>query len=211
MHNHDGADDSTQRRDLNRVLLLGNPNVGKSALFGLLTGKYVTVSNYPGTTVEVAYGNAVLNKSRSLVIDTPGVNSLIPMSEDERVTRDMLLSDRSGVVVQVADAKNLRRGLTITLQLAEMEVPFLLDLNMDDEARSRGIEIDQDELSRLLGIEVVKTVAIRKSGIDRLLNGIAHPGRHRSSFTMMTLSRLGCGTSQLFCRRHQLPGVPLRS
>jgi len=175
MHNHDGADDSTQRRDLNRVLLLGNPNVGKSALFGLLTGKYVTVSNYPGTTVEVAYGNAVLNKSRSLVIDTPGVNSLIPMSEDERVTRDMLLSDRSGVVVQVADAKNLRRGLTITLQLAEMEVPFLLDLNMDDEARSRGIEIDQDELSRLLGIEVVKTVAIRKSGIDRLLNGIAHP------------------------------------
>ena len=175
MHNHDGADDSTQRRDLNRVLLIGNPNVGKSALFGLLTGKYVTVSNYPGTTVEVAYGNAVLNKSRSLVIDTPGVNSLIPMSEDERVTRDMLLSDRSGVVVQVADAKNLRRGLTITLQLAEMEVPFLLDLNMDDEARSRGIEIDQDELSRLLGIEVVKTVAIRKSGIDRLLKGIAHP------------------------------------
>ena len=67
--------------------MIGNPNVGKSALFGLLTGKYVTVSNYPGTTVEVTYGNAILNKTRSLVIDTPGVNSLVPMSEDEKVTR----------------------------------------------------------------------------------------------------------------------------
>ncbi len=176
MHDH-GSDIKEQYRDsnLNKILLIGNPNVGKSALFGLLTGKYVTVSNYPGTTVEVTYGNAVLNKVRSLVIDTPGVNSLVPMSEDERVTRDMLLSDRHGVVVQVADTKNLRRGLLITLQLSEMGVPFILDLNMDDEARSRGIVIDQDKLSQLLGIEVVKTVAIRRSGIDKLLKGIQHP------------------------------------
>jgi ferrous iron transport protein B len=155
--------------------LIGNPNVGKSALFGLLTGKYVTVSNYPGTTVEVTYGNAILNRTRTLVIDTPGVNSLVPMSEDEKVTRDILLTDRAGVVVQVADTKNLRRGLAITLQLAEMEVPFILDLNMDDEAKSRGILIDQEKLSQLLGIEVVKTVAIRRSGIDKLLKGIQHP------------------------------------
>ena len=163
--------------DLSKVLLIGNPNVGKSALFGLLTGRYVTVSNYPGTTVEVTYGNAELNKVRSLVIDTPGVNSLVPMSEDERVTRDILLTDQHGVIVQVADAKNLRRGLLITIQLAEMEVPFLLDLNMDDEARSRGIVIDQDRLAEILGIEVVKTVAIRRSGIDRLLKGILSPRR----------------------------------
>jgi ferrous iron transport protein B len=176
MHDH-GSNDGEHLRDtnLNKVLLIGNPNVGKSALFGLLTGKYVTVSNYPGTTVEVTYGNAVLNKTRSLVIDTPGVNSLVPMSEDEKVTRDMLISDRAGVVVQVADTKNLRRGLLITLQLAEMEVPFILDLNMDDEAKSRGILIDQEKLSQLLGIEVVKTVAIRRSGIDRLLKGIQQP------------------------------------
>ena len=176
MHDH-GSGDGKHNRDsnLHKVLLIGNPNVGKSALFGLLTGKYVTVSNYPGTTVEVMYGNAVLNKTRSLVIDTPGVNSLVPMSEDEKVTRDMLLSDRAGVVVQVADTKNLRRGLLITLQLAEMEVPFILDLNMDDEAKSRGIIIDQEKLSQFLGIEVVKTVAIRRSGIDKLLKGIQHP------------------------------------
>jgi ferrous iron transport protein B len=178
MHDH-GSNDAERYRDsnLNKVLLIGNPNVGKSALFGLLTGKYVTVSNYPGTTVEVTYGNATLNKTRSLVIDTPGVNSLVPMSEDEKVTRDMLLTDRAGVVVQVADTKNLRRGLLITLQLAEMGVPFILDLNMDDEAKSRGIMVDQDKLSQMLGIEVVKTVAIRRSGIDRLLKSIQHPRR----------------------------------
>lgn len=176
MHDH-GSKERKHHRDstLHKVLLIGNPNVGKSALFGLLTGKYVTVSNYPGTTVEVTYGNALLNKTRSLVIDTPGVNSLVPMSEDEKVTRDMLLSDRAGVVVQVADAKNLRRGLLITLQLAEMEVPFILDLNMDDEAKSRGIIIDQENLSEILGIEVVKTVAIRRSGIEKLLKGIQNP------------------------------------
>ncbi len=165
----------TGESGIHKVLLIGNPNVGKSALFGLLTGTYVTVSNYPGTTVEVTYGNAVLNKSRSLVIDTPGVNSLVPMSEDEKVTRDILLTDRADSVVQVADTKNLRRGLLITLQLAEMGVPFLLDLNMDDEARSRGIVIDQDRLSEILGIEVIKTVATRRSGIDKLLHGIQHP------------------------------------
>ncbi len=175
MHDHDGTDELDRRGDLQKVLLIGNPNVGKSALFGLLTGKYVTVSNYPGTTVEVIYGNAVLNKTRSLVIDTPGVNSLVPMSEDERVTRDMLLSDRPGVIIQVADTKNLRRGLLITLQLAEMDVPFLLDLNMDDEARSSGIVINQEKLSHILGVEVVKTVAIRRSGVDKLLKSIANP------------------------------------
>ena len=176
MNNHDSGDGERYRdSNLHKVLLIGNPNVGKSALFGLLTGKYVTVSNYPGTTVEVTYGNAVLNRTRTLVIDTPGVNSLVPMSEDEKVTRDMLLTDRAGVVVQVADTKNLRRGLLITLQLSEMEVPFILDLNMDDEAKSRGILIDQEKLSQLLGIEVVKTVAIRRSGIDKLLKGIQHP------------------------------------
>jgi len=176
MHDH-GSSDGERHRDsnLNKILLIGNPNVGKSALFGLLTGKYVTVSNYPGTTVEVTYGNAVLNKVRTIVIDTPGVNSLVPMSEDEKVTRDILLTDRADVVVQVADTKNLRRGLVITLQLSEMGVPFILDLNMDDEAKSRGILIDQERLSHLLGIEVVKTVAIRRSGIDKLLKGIQQP------------------------------------
>jgi ferrous iron transport protein B len=157
------------------IVLIGNPNVGKSVIFNYLTGTYVTVSNYPGTTVEVTRGVLSGPEKQCQVVDTPGVNSLIPMSEDEKVTRDMLLSDRSDVVVQVADTKNLRRGLLFTLQLAEMAVPFILDLNMDDEARSRGIIIDQEKLSQLLGVKVVKTVAIRRSGIDKLLKDIQHP------------------------------------
>jgi ferrous iron transport protein B len=151
-----------------RVLLLGNPNVGKSAIFGLLTGKYATVSNYPGTSVEVMYGNISLDGRKLLVVDTPGVNSLLPMSEDEQVTRDMLLKDRPSLVVVVGDAKNLRRTLAITAQVAEMGLPAVLDLNMQDEARDRGITIDQSELARRLGIEVVGTVAPERKGLGEL-------------------------------------------
>ncbi|HHT9151264.1 MAG TPA: FeoB small GTPase domain-containing protein, partial [Candidatus Wujingus californicus] len=97
-----------------KVALVGNPNVGKSVIFGLLTGKYVTVSNYPGTTVEVSRGVSKGIDGGVEVVDTPGVNSLIPLSEDERVTRDMLFEECDKHVVQVVDAKNLNRGLLIT-------------------------------------------------------------------------------------------------
>ena len=87
------------------LCLVGNPNVGKSAIFGLLTGRYVTVSNYPGTTVEVIKGGVTIQKREYQLVDTPGVNSLIPMSEDEKVTRDILLEQKSDSVIHVADAR----------------------------------------------------------------------------------------------------------
>jgi ferrous iron transport protein B len=93
-----------------KVILIGNPNVGKSVIFGLLTGKYVTVSNYPGTTVEVSYGNASAGNKNLLIVDSPGVNNLTPMSEDEKVTRDILLKEKPEAIVLVADAKNLKRA-----------------------------------------------------------------------------------------------------
>ncbi|MBI5042606.1 MAG: ferrous iron transporter B, partial [Nitrospirae bacterium] len=158
-----------------QIALIGNPNVGKSVIFGVLTGKYVTVSNYPGTTVEVAYGNLNLDKNRFLIIDTPGVNTLIPMSEDEKVTRDILLKERLSSVIQVADAKNLRRALLITLQLIEMRLPFFLVLNMDDEARSRGIIIESKRLSEILSLPVIKTVATQRIGIHELLEHTVKP------------------------------------
>ncbi len=158
-----------------KIILVGNPNVGKSVIFGLLTGKYVTVSNYPGTTVEVSRAFSRFGKKKYLVIDTPGTNSLIPQSEDEKVTRDILLEEEAEIVVQVADSKNLRRGLSISLQLSEMEIPFVLDINMIDEARSRGIYIDAKKLSQLLGTEVIPTVATRRQGINQLVKSIANP------------------------------------
>ena len=155
-----------------RIVLVGNPNVGKSVIFGLLTGKYVTVSNYPGTTVEVSYGNIKIEEKEYLVIDSPGVNTLIPMSEDEKVTRDILLREKPESVVLVVDAKNLKRGLMLLAQLAEMEIPCLLDLNMEDEAKARGIEINYQKLSEILNIEVVGTVAPQRKGINKLRSTI---------------------------------------
>src|SRR5512135_1007496 len=131
---------------MEKVALIGNPNVGKSVIFGLLTGKYVAVSNYPGTTVEVSHGNLSLNGKRLLIVDSPGVNSFVPMSEDERVTRDILLADRPENIVLVADSKNLKRALMLLLQLADMDLPCILALNMEDEAAARGIEIDYKKL-----------------------------------------------------------------
>src|SRR3989338_2703657 len=112
------------------IVLVGNPNVGKSVLFGKLTGRYVTVSNYPGTTVDVSRGSGWFTGGQRQVIDTPGILSLFPKSEDERVTRDLLLRERPHAILQVADAKNLRRSLLITLELAELGIPMLLALNM---------------------------------------------------------------------------------
>jgi ferrous iron transport protein B len=142
--------------------------VGKSVIFGWLTGQYVAVSNYPGTTVEVAQGNSKVGGRRRVIVDTPGINNLIPMSEDERVTRDILLDDEDLKVIQVCDAKNLRRGLMITLQLAEMEKPVVLVLNMADEAKERGITIDRHGLAQLLEISVLSTIATRRKGLDGL-------------------------------------------
>ena len=150
------------------VILVGNPNVGKSVLFGALTGRYVTVSNYPGTTVEVTRGTATIDGAPWHVMDTPGTNNLLPMSEDEQVTRDILQAETGYVAIQVCDAKNLRRGLLLTSQLAEAGVPFLLALNMADEAASRGFHVDEGRLAGALGVDVVPTVAVQRQGLATL-------------------------------------------
>jgi ferrous iron transport protein B len=157
------------------VILVGNPNVGKSVVFGALTGRYVNVSNYPGTTVEITRGEARDRGTTLEVIDTPGVYSLLPMSEDERVTRDILMREPGARVLQVCDAKNMRRSLMITAQLAEMEVPLVLAVNMTDEARERGVMPRLETLEKRLGVPAVATVAVRKKGTDRLLPLLEHP------------------------------------
>jgi ferrous iron transport protein B len=166
------------------VVLVGNPNVGKSVLFGALTGRYVTVSNYPGTTVELTSGTTLLGRDKVPVLDTPGTSSFLPSSDDERVTRDVLLSGKTRAVLLVGDAKNLERTVLLALQVCELGLPFVLCLNMMDEARACGAEPDPGLLAARLGVEVVPTVAVRREGTDHLRLALprAAPGLARVTY-----------------------------
>jgi ferrous iron transport protein B len=156
------------------VFLVGSPNVGKSVLFGALTGSYAVVSNYPGTTVEVSRGTMDLGGRRCEVVDTPGMYSLKPITEEERVARAILLKSE-GLIVHVLDAKNLPRMLPLTLELALLGRPLVLALNLMDEARQRGIRVDSARLSEALGIPVVEMVATRGEGLEALRRVLTHP------------------------------------
>jgi ferrous iron transport protein B len=161
-----------------RIALVGNPNVGKSVVFGRLTGRYVTVSNYPGTTVAVTRGRATVGAEVCDIIDTPGVNALEgPLSEDEKVTRDLLRDGGVELVVQIADARNLRRALTLTSQLADFRLPMILVLNMIDEARARGVDVDAEGLADELGIPVIEAVAPEGRGMTELRDALPSAAR----------------------------------
>jgi len=156
-----------------RVALVGQPNVGKSVVFGRLTGRYVTVSNYPGTTVAVTSGRALVGAEVCDVIDTPGANALRgSISEDERITRDLVAGARSDIVVQVADARNLRRALMLTPQIAAFGKPMVVALNMVDEAWMRGVAVNARNLADELGVPVVEMVAVEGRGLEELRNAL---------------------------------------
>jgi ferrous iron transport protein B len=155
------------------ILLLGHPNVGKSVLFHRLTGAYVNVSNYPGTTVEVTRASARFDR-QMMLLDTPGVLSLPSRSDDERATMSALLNENTHCLVQVGDAKNLRRTLTLTALLAELGVPMVLALNMHDEAAARGVIVDIPALAEELGIPVVATVATGGERVAELTTQLDH-------------------------------------
>lgn len=153
---------------LKKLAIVGSPNVGKSAMFNNLTGAYVAVSNYPGTTVEVSRGKTRIEKEEFEVIDTPGMYSLFPITEEERVARSILLKEKPEVALHIIDAKNLERMLPLTLQLIEAGLPVILDLNIMDEAERAGIKIDVKRLEEELGVPVVATVSTTGEGIDIL-------------------------------------------
>ncbi|NLM45551.1 MAG: ferrous iron transport protein B [Firmicutes bacterium] len=155
------------------VALVGNPNVGKSVLFYHLTGNYATVSNYPGTTVEVSCGRTNLSGRTCLVYDTPGIYSFSPVSEEEAVTRRLLWEARPNLVVHVADAKNLPRMLPLTLELLAAGLNVILVLNMMDEAEKLGVRIRRAELSRRLGIPVLQAAFACGRGLAELRREMA--------------------------------------
>jgi len=155
---------------MTKILLMGNPNVGKSVLFSRLTGINVIASNYPGTTVSYTRGFMKLGEERAEVIDVPGTYTLEPTSQAEEIASRML--DTGDIVIDVVDATNLERNLYLTLQLLERDIPVIVALNIWDDTEHRGIHIDVKRLEELLGVPVIPTVAVTGQGIKELVESI---------------------------------------
>lgn len=155
-----------------RIVLAGNPNVGKSVFFGYLTGIYAEVSNYPGTTIEISSGKS----GEDLIQDTPGVYGVSSFNDEERVARDVILG--ADVVVNVVDAVHLERDLFLTFQLIDMAIPMVIALNFMDEADKAGLTIDAARLSELTGVPVISTIATKRKGLELLRPALeqARPG-----------------------------------
>jgi ferrous iron transport protein B len=145
-----------------RIVLVGNPNVGKSLFFNAFTGLYVDVSNYPGTTVAVSSGRM----GDDVVLDTPGIYGVSSFNDEETVARDIVME--ADVILNVVDAVHLERDLFLTQQVIDMGIPVVVALNMIDEAAAKGVDIDVEQLSRLLDVPVISTVAVRREGFDEV-------------------------------------------
>jgi ferrous iron transport protein B len=163
----------TGNNHLKKIGIVGSPNVGKSVIFNKLTGAYVTVSNYPGTTVNLSKGKAKIGDEEFEIMDTPGMYSLLPITEEERVARLILFEEKLSAILHVVDAKNLERMLPFTLQIIEADLPVVLDLNMMDETEAAGIKVDVERLEQELGIPVVATVATTGRGMETLRKRLA--------------------------------------
>ena len=177
--------------DALRVALVGNPNCGKTSLFNHLTGTRQKVGNYTGVTVERKIGHFTLNSGKAVrVLDLPGTYSLDATSPDEEITRDVVYGKiaeegHQDAFLCVVDATNLKLHLGLVLELIQLGRPMLLVLNMMDEARRRGMQINTQKLSERLGIPVVETVAVRRSGIENLMNALDH-GKYAVPQTELT-------------------------
>ena len=154
------------------VALAGNPNTGKSTLFNALTGLKQHTGNWPGKTVSRAEGGFEFNKVRYKLVDLPGTYSLLSASHDEEIARDFLLFGRPDVTVIVVDATALERNLNLVLQVLEITDRVVVAVNLMDEARRKGIEVDARSLSKDLGVPAVPVVARTGEGIHALLEAV---------------------------------------
>jgi len=161
---------------MKKILLMGNPNVGKSVIFSRLTGVHVVASNYPGTTVGYTRGTMKLAEGMAEVVDVPGTYTLDPTCKAEEVAVEMC--GDGDLIINVVDATNLERNLNLTLQLLKKNTPVVVALNLWDEAGHIGITIDEKKLEKLLGVPVVPTVAVTGEGILELVRHLsqARPG-----------------------------------
>jgi len=153
-----------------KIILMGNPNVGKSVVFSRLTGAHVISSNYPGTTVDYSKGKMKYQEESIEIIDAPGTYSLEPTNKAEQVASDIV--QQADIIINVVDATNLERNLYLTLELLEKQIPMILVLNLWDETKHLGIHIDEKKLAELLGIPVIPTVALTGEGIKELVSNL---------------------------------------
>jgi len=154
------------------IALAGNANVGKSAIFNQLTGLNQVVGNWPGKTVEKAEGTLFFQGYKIHIIDLPGIYSLSTFSIEEIIAREYIAIEKPDMIINVIDASNLERNLYFTIQLLELQVPMIIALNQMDFATKKGIKIDIEKLSKILGIPVIPTVAIKGEGIKELLSKV---------------------------------------
>ncbi|NTV92434.1 MAG: ferrous iron transport protein B [Chlorobiaceae bacterium] len=159
------------------VALAGNPNCGKSSLFNVLTGSRQKVGNFSGVTIEKHEGFLDFKGYSLKFVDLPGIYSLTPYSPEEIVTRRYLIDEKPDLVVNVIEGPNLERNLLLTTQLMEMEVDFVVALNMIDEVEEKGISIDVKQLQKLLGCHIIPTSAKKKTGLDSLLDHVVRAYR----------------------------------
>jgi ferrous iron transport protein B len=157
---------------LKKVLLIGLPNVGKSTIFSRLINNKVSISHYPGTVVEIKRGELKVEGQEIEIIDTPGIYNLFANSDNEKVVRHILINEAPDLVIQVSDAKNLKRSLVLTALLAEFNIPLVFVLNMVDEAAQKGIKVKRHELEDMLGAAVIETVASEGVGIAGVLSAL---------------------------------------
>jgi ferrous iron transport protein B len=157
-------------RNLKKILLMGNPNVGKSVVFSRLTGVNVIQSNYPGTTVGFTKGHLKIGKNEMDIIDVPGTYSLSPSCKAEEVARDMFFDEKPDLIINVLDVTNLERNLYLTLQILEKNIPTVILLNMWDAAKRKGIHVNLEKLQEIIGLKVIPAVAVTGEGIKDLVN-----------------------------------------
>ncbi|MBT3236760.1 MAG: ferrous iron transport protein B [Bdellovibrionales bacterium] len=185
-----------------KVVIVGNPNSGKSILFNNLANTYSNksrkvysiVANYPYTTVEAASADLTIDGQEFELFDTPGLTSLTAISEDELVTRDLIIKDKPDVIIQLLNSTKLEKSLLLTSQLMELGTPIILVLNFIDETHKKGIWINFDNLERLLGLTVVEAIATQKQGLEQLAYTITQVGsrdseaRHKKSSGIQAVS-----------------------
>lgn len=152
------------------IVLAGQANVGKSAMFNYLTGLHQHIGNWPGKTIEKAEGTLFYEGYTIDVLDLPGIYSMSPYSLEELISRECIVDHKPNFIINVVDSTNLERNLLFTIQLLELGKPMVVALNMIDLARKKGIEIDIQKLKKILGVPVVETIASRRYGLTDVLD-----------------------------------------